>query len=416
MSRITGSSSVAKRLSYQYIAYDKQGKLVRGSVKAPNEIAAERLLVARGYSSVKLEIAQSAFSLEGALPSLFKINKRDISIFSRQLATLLKSGISLMPALEILRGNMASSRAFKKIVGTIINDLHAGDSFSQAIVRHPEAFDEVYCKTMAVSEQSGNLENVLNRLAEYHEKHGEVTKKIKGALAYPLGVLGLGVVVVIVLMVMVMPNLIDLFSSVGTELPLPTRVLINITKFVNTYKYTLLIITFLSGVLFVLAMKHPTGRRWFDRIQISVPLIGPNILMGELSRFCRTTSMLLNSGVRLQDIMEMMPQSVSNKVIRDALNQVKEGLILGYGLSGPMTKIRIFPPLLVQMVIVGEESNTLGFTMGVVADFYETTSSEKTAALVGLIGPLSTVIVASMVGFIALSIVMPIYTITGAFG
>ncbi|MBA7641963.1 putative type II secretion system protein F [subsurface metagenome] len=337
-------------------------------------------------------------------------------VFSRQLATLIRSGISLLPALEILQGQVTASRAFKKILGTIADDLRAGSSFSQAISKHPKAFSDIYCRTIAVGEQSGNLETVLNRMADYHEKQGAVARKIGRALTYPIMIMGVGIVVVIILMTVVMPQLLGMFTTMNVDLPLPTRILIWVTDFLTANTVYLLIVGVLLAAVALWLVKQPSGRRLLDRLRLTAPIIGPPTLMGELARFCRTMSVLVGAGLGLQEIMEMIPQSSNNRVIRDALNRVNEGLLLGGGLSEPMSRIDIFPPLLVQMVAVGEESNTLDFTLGVVADFYEVTAEEKTSAMVGMIGPFLTIAMALGVGFIAISIIMPMYTLTGAFG
>jgi len=405
-----------KVVSYRYVATTHQGKLVKGTIKAINEIAAERLIIGQGYRPINLEVAPSMFSLEEAFPTLFKVKPRDVIVFSRQLSTLLRSGISLLPALEILQGQVAISRVFKKIVGTIVDDIHSGSSFSQAISKHPKAFSDIYCRTIAVGEQSGSLETVLNRMADYHEKQGEIAKKIGGALTYPIMVLGIGMVVIVLLMAVVMPQLLGMFTAMNVELPLPTRILIGATNIFAAYKLYLLIGGMVLAASVVWMVKQPSGRRLLDRIRLTAPIIGSPFLMGELARFSRTTSVLVSTGMNLQEIMEMMPQSSNNIVIRDALNQVYEGLILGEGIAEPMSRIDIFPPLLVQMVAVGEETNTLDFTLGVVADFYETTAEEKTSAMVGMIGPISTIAIALGVGFIAIAILMPMYSLTGAFG
>jgi type IV pilus assembly protein PilC len=338
-----------------------------------------------------------------------------VIIFSRQLATLLKSGISLLPSLEILSGQVTSSRAFKKVMEAVVNDLRSGGSFSQSITKQPKAFNEIYCRTIAVGEQTGNMEIVLNQMADYLEKQGEATKKAGKALSYPMMIMGVGVVVIIILMTVVMPQMLNMFMSMGVELPLPTRILIAVSEFMSTYPLYLLI-----GAVFIVAailwlVKQPRGRRFLDRVTLSFPLIGPPTLYGELGRFARTMSMLVQAGLSLQEIMQLVPQSSNNRYIRDALNQVNEGLILGEGLSEPMSRIDIFPPLLIQMVAVGEESNTLDFAMGVVADFYEVTAEEKTDALVSMIGPISTIGIALFVGFIAIAILMPMYTLTSVF-
>jgi len=405
-----------KVLSYRYVAATNQGKLVKGTIKATNEVAAERLLIGQGYRPVDVAVAPSMFSLEEALPTLFRVKPRDVIVFSRQLATLIRSGISLLPALEILQGQVTGSRAFKKIMGTIADDLRAGSAFSQALFKHPKAFSDIYCRTIAVGEQSGNLETVLNRMADYYERQGAVAKKIGRALTYPLMIMGVAIVVVIILMTVVMPQLLGMFTAMNVDLPLPTKILIWLTNFFSANILYLVTAGVLLAAVALWMVKQPSGRRLLDRLRLTVPIIGPPTLMGELARFCRTISVLLSAGLSLQEVMEMIPQSSNNRVIRDALSQVNEGLLLGRGLSEPMSRIDIFPPLLVQMVAVGEESNTLDFTLGVVADFYEVTAEEKTSAMVGMIGPLLTIVMALGVGFIAISILMPMYTLTGAFG
>ena len=404
-----------KLIPYRYEAATAQGRIVKGTIKATGEIEAERLLIGQGYRPVSVEVVPSMFSLEEAFPSLFKISPRDVIVFSRQLATLIRSGISLLPALEILGGQVTSSRGFKKILGSIVDDLRSGGSFVQSISKHPTAFSEIYCRTITVGEQTGNMELVLIRMADYMEKQGALAKKIGGALRYPMIVMGVGLVVCVLLMTVVMPQLMDMFTSMNVELPITTKILIGTSNFLTTYPLYLFIAVVVLVALAIWLVKQPTGRRLLDRVRLFAPLIGAPTLMGELGRFSRTMSVLIEAGLTLQEIMELVPQSSSNSVVRDALNQVNAGLVLGEGLAGPMSHIDIFPPLLVQMVSVGEESNTLDFTMGVVADFFETTAEEKTEAMVGMISPISTIVIALFVGFIAISILMPMYSLTGSF-
>jgi len=416
MARVLSTAAKKRKLiSYRYEAVTSQGRLVKGTIKAVGEIEAERLLIRQGYRPVSVEVVPSMFSLEEALPTLFRVKPRDVIVFSRQLATLLRSGISLLPALEILQGQVVTSRAFNKILGSVVDDLRAGGSFSQVIAKHPKAFSEIYARTIAVGEQTGNLEMVLNRMADYLEKQVAIAKKIGGALTYPMLVLGVGVGVVVILMVVVMPQLMGMFTAMNVELPLPTKILIGVTNILTTYPLYFLIAGSVLAALVLWLVKQPTGRRLLDRVRLSVPLIGPPTLLGELARFSRTMSVLVSAGLSLQEIMEMIPQASNNRFIRDTLSQVKERLLLGEGLSEPMSRMDIFPPLLVQMVAVGEESNTLDFTMGVVADFYEITAEEKMSAMVGMLGPLATIGVSLLVGLIAISVLMPMYTLIGAF-
>ena len=404
-----------KDITYRYTASTRQGNLVKGNIKATSEIAAERLIIAKGYIPEHVEIAPSMFSLEEAFPTFFKLKPRDIIVFSRQLATLLRSGISLLPSLEILQGQVASSRAFKSVLASIVNDIRSGGSFSQAVKKNPKAFSEIYCRTIAVGEETGSLDTTLNQMADFMEKHQAMSQRVKKALSYPLIVMGVGIVVVIMLITVVMPQLLGMFTAMNVELPLPTRILIAITEIFQNYT---LYIVIGGGLLLAVALwmtKQPAGKRVLDRLRLNMPIIGPPALMSELGRFARTLSVMIGAGLKLQETMELLPQATTNMLFRDSLHRVNERLLLGEGLAEPMSRISLFPPLLVQMVAVGEESNTLEFTMGVVADFYETAAEEKTAAMVGMIGPISTIGIALMVGFIAMSVLMPMYTLTGSF-
>ena len=405
-----------KDLTYRYIATTRQGVLVKGNIKAPSEIAAERLLIAKGYIPQHVEAAPSMFSLEEAFPTFFRVKPRDVIIFSRQLATLLRSGISLLPALEILQGQVGSSRAFNSILGSIINDLRSGGSFSASISKYPKAFNEVYCRALGVGEETGNLETILNRMADYLEKQVALMQKVKKALSYPVIVMGVGVAVIFLLITVVMPQLLDMFVALNVELPLPTRILIAVTELFTNYTLHIVVGGAVLGALGLWLVKQPAGRRILDRVRLTIPLLGPPSLLSELGRFARTLSVMMSAGLKLQETMELLSQSSTNMVFRDALNKVNERLLLGEGLAEPMSHVSLFPPLLVQMVAVGEESNTLDFTMGVVADFYEAAAEEKTAYMVGMIGPISTIGIALLVGFIAMSVLMPMYTLTGAIG
>lgn len=414
MARVA-ETTAKKLISFRYEAIAGQGKRVKGTIKATGEIEAERLLIGQGFRPVNVEVVPSMFTLEEALPTLFRVKPRDVIIFSRQLATLLRSGISLLPALEVLQGQITGSRAFNKILGSITDDLRAGGSFTQVLSKHPTAFNDIYCRTITVGEQMGNLEMVLNRMADFLEKQGETAKKVRGALTYPIMVLGVGVVVGIVLMVAVMPKLTPVFTSMNVALPLPTRILLGLSAFLTAYPLYIVIGVSVLVAAAIWMTKQPAGRRLLDRLMLTAPVIGTPTLLGELGRFSRTMSVLISAGLSLQEIMELLPQASSNRYMRNILEQVNERLLLGEGLSEPMSRMDIFPPLMIQMVAVGEESNTLDFTMGVVADFYEVAAEDKTSALVSMVGPISTIGIALVVGLIAISVLMPMYSLIGAF-
>lgn len=414
MARVAEATDKKRKVNaYRYQAATGQGKLVKGTIKAAGEIEAERLLIQQGYRPVSVEPVPSMWSLEEALPSLFHVKPQDVIVFSRQLATLLRSGFSLLPAIDVLLSQDTTGRSFRKIMQNMADDLRGGNSLSQVIEKHPKAFSEIYSRTIAVGEQTGNLELVLNQMADYMEKQGEVAKKVKGALTYPMMVLGVAVVVCVVVMVAVIPQLTGVFVAMGVDLPLPTKILIWASNFLTSYPLYIIATLAILGAVVLWLVKQPAGRRFLDKMRLKAPLIGMPTLLSELARFSRTMSVLVSAGLSLQEIMEIAPHSSDNRYIREALVRLNERLVLGEGLSEPMSRIDIFPPLLVQMVSVGEESNTLDFTMGVVADFYEVTAAERTRAMVGMLGPISTIGIAALVGLIAMSVMMPMYGLMG---
>ena len=399
---------------YRYVALTSQEKPVKGTINAANEAVAGQLLTERGLKLVSLELQASRLALEQLFPTLFGIKPQEVVSFSRQLATLLESGITLVSALELIQ-QQPGSRAFKRVLTTMVSDLRTGISFSEALAKHPQVFNEIYCRTIATAERAGGLETILRQIADYQEKQGVAMKKVTGALTYPAIILGLGLCVVALLISTALPPLVNMFTQLEVNLPLPTRILIAVTNFVSAYKLYLLgfvVLLVAAGIWFI---KQPSGRLRFDRTLLRTPLIGPPMHSAEVARFSRTASVLLSAGLPLQEIIDMLPQTSGNRAMRRSLSQVHQDLIRGEGVSEPMSRDDIFPPLLTQMVRVGEESNTLDSTLGVAADFYESDAEERISSLVRFIQPASTVFIALTVGFIALSIIMPMYTITGAF-
>ena len=374
------------------------------------------LLTDQGTQQAPQATRLSSSFMEKAFPSLYKIKPTEVVVFSRQLATLINTGIPLLSALELLIQQVGSSRMFKAVLQQIANDLSTGFSFAQAVNMHPTVFSEIYRRTLTVGERTGSVDVVLRQLADLMDNQRAMSKKFGGAMTYPIIVLGVGGAVGILLTTTALPPLVDMFTSLEADLPLPTRILIGFSHFINSFILYILLFLVVGAIVGAWGMKQPVGRRALDRFRLYAPVLGPPALMGEMARFSRTLSTLVVAGVSLQEIFEMLPATSSNSVIRAGLNQVRDGLMLGQGLSGPMNRVNFFPPLLIQMVSVGEESNSLGTTMEVVANFYEDTAGEKLEALVQFITPGITIFVSGIAAFIALSVIMPMYSITGSFG
>ena len=404
-----------KQVSYRYEAADDRGRRVKGSVRAASEIVAQNVLADRGLTDIALHPMASTFSLEGAVPSMFGVKPGAIIAFSRQLATLLESGVSLLPALQLLAQQSSNSAAMRRILTHITSDLSMGTSISHALSKHPEAFNEVYRRSIDVGERTGRLEEVLRDLAEHMEKQAAFAKKVSGAMTYPTIIMVVGVAVVIILLTVVLPPLSDLFTAFDADLPAPTRIMMALSDGFLEYKFYIFGGGGLIAVATIAYVRTEGGQRAKDRILMRIPLMGAPMLMGEIARLGRTMSLMLSAGLSLQEVMELMPETTTNSVFKDALEQVKRRLFLGQGLAYPMAANPLFPPLMLQMVRVGEESNTLDVTMRVVADFFEAEAEERTTALVAMITPVSTILLAAMVGFVALSVIMPMYSLTGSF-
>ena len=415
MDRTTETEVKRPKLNFKYVAVTSAGRIARGDIKASSEVEAQNLLVARGRTPISIEESAAFWSLERQFPSMYKVKPREIYTFARQLATLLDSGLSLLPAIHLLRVQAKGSRGFSKVLDGVVKDLNAGTLLSDAFSKHPQVFDEIFCRTIGVGESTGSLDVVLRELAGHMEKADAFARKVKGALTYPAIVMTVGILVIFVLLTVVLPPLTDMFTSLDAELPVPTKILMASSDFVNGN-----IVYILGGAgtfitIFIMYIKRPSGRRKFDMFKMKMPVLGVAVQMAELARMARTMAMLLNSGLALQEIMEIIPKTTTNSVIRDAFENVRQGLVLGQGLSGPMAAQPIFPILFLQMVRVGEETNQLEKNMKVLAEFYEERAAERTAAVVGMIAPISTIVLAAMTGFIALSIIMPMYSINEAF-
>ncbi len=401
-------------MNYQYVAYTKDWKIVKGTLNVASESVAEQTLVRQGYQPISLKSMPVMPTFEQLFPSLFTIKQKEVIMFSRQLATLLEASISLVPGLQMLQ-EQTSNRLFKKVIMNMLDNIRAGSSFSDALSKHSSVFGEVFCKLVAVGEQTGNLEVSLKQAANYMEKEQVAKKKIKRALTYPVIVLVVAMVVMAVLVLFVLPSMMTMFTSLGAELPITTKILVGFMDFIESYKLFVLVGIVALVFAVIVSLRQEPVRYQLDRLMITAPVIGTVNIMNEMSRFSRTITLLLHAGLPLPDIINMARDTSSNRLIREALGQVQSDLVQGEGLSIPMGKHKLFPKLLVQMVMVGEESGNLESTMNIVADNYESEADDKIGGLIALIEPTMTIGLALMVGFIAISVISPMYSIMGVF-
>lgn len=399
-------------MDYQYIAYTQDRKLVRGKLSAVNEEAATNILSYGGYQVISLKEVTPLLDIEKLRSRFYRPKSKDVIMFSRQLALLLDSGTDIVTSLELLRSQVAD-RSFRRVIDQLIADIRGGSSLSAAMRKHPKAFPEVYHRTIAAGEHGGNLSVVLRQMADYMERIATAQKKIKGAMIYPVMLAVVGMVVVGVIVTVVMPSFVSLYSSLGAELPLLTKIVLDLSSWLRDNG--LYIMFALLGILLLgyILIRTPSGKYRFDQLMLTLPVIGRINHLNELSRCCRTIALLFKVGLPLPEILAQAIRSTNNKVVAKALTEVQEELIRGEGLSKPMAKRKLFLPLMVQMTGVGEETGNLDATLTTVAQSYEAEADDKTTAAIGLIQPALVVVIAMVVGFIAISLLSTMYSIYG---
>jgi type IV pilus assembly protein PilC len=376
-------------MAYKYQVYTSDKKIVEGTIEVASESLAEGALYRAGYERIlSLREISPGLSLEKLIPTLYGAKTQEVIDFSHQLATLVESGISLVTALELL-GRQNTRKPLKKIIMGIVEEIQGGGSLSQALGHYPQVFNNTYCQTIKASEQAGHLETGLKQSADYLEKQAAVNSKIRHAMIYPAFILLMATGVSILLITVALPPLIKLFNSLGANLPWMTKLLIVVASFfLDNGLYVL------GGILLVIMLS-----------------IGNINIERSMQFFCQTTAMLLRAGLRLPAIMDIIIQTNRNLIIRQALSKVRDSLMQGEGLSRPLSENAIFPPLLVEMVVVGEKTGAMDTTLNTLADFYEKKVSRRIDTLVAMIEPVLTVIVGLVVIFIAVSMIVPMYSI-----
>jgi len=399
-------------LAYRYVAFTPSGEQAKGLIDAGSEGAAEQALWEQGYRIVTLRATRPLPRLDELFPTLFGIKPREIITLSRQMATLIESGIAVMPALELLRRQARG--ALGRVLGEVIGAIKQGSALSDALREHPQVFPPIFGRMIAVGERTGNLDVVLRQLATHLEKEQAIIKRVRGALAYPAFVILLAIGVVAIVITTALPPLMGLFEEFDAELPLPTKILLAVSHFANAYWLHTSAVLAVAVVIGVAYVRQPRGRRQLDYALLRMPLIGSITVLSNAARFSGTTAILLRAGIPVSEVMRMAIDTTGNRIVRERLREVEEQLLRGEGLSKPLADSKIFPPMLVQMVEVGEETGTLDSNLETMAGFYTGEVDERISALTGMLTPALTLIVGAMVAFIALSIIMPMYGIMGS--
>ncbi len=399
-------------MAFKYVAIAPTGEQVSGQIDVPDEAQAERALWDASYRVISIRKERQLPGLQKILPSLYGVKKRSLITFSRQLATLLESGVPVMRCLELLE-EQSTSKPLAAAIRGISRDIRGGSTFADSIRGFPEVFPTLYPRMVELGERTGRLEQMLNQLADYMEREEAVMKRVRGAFMYPGFICLLAIGVAALLMTTALPALTGLFDEFGGDLPLPTRILMGLSDFMAAYRMQVFGAILLGLLLITLAAGQPWGKRFIHKMQITAPVIKDVTLSANAARFSRTLALMLRAGLPLTEVMDMLVKTTDNTILQERVAGVRQKLIDGEGLSGPMADAEIFPPMLVQMVAVGEETGTLDANLDITADYYSREVDSKVDAMAATLTPILTLIVGVVVGFVALALIMPMYSMIG---
>lgn len=395
---------------FNYKVVDKNGKNKKGTIEAPNRDGAEKKLKADGYAIMSLTEQNSPFS--GGLIKK-KVKSKDLAVFCKQFSAVIRAGVTIISALELM-GDQIENKTLQRAVMDAKTYVEKGGTLADALRVNSEVFPPIMINMVAAGELSGNLEICLDRLTEHFEKDNALSAKIKGAMTYPIVVFIVMIIVVIVVMVMVIPNFSSMFAEMGTQLPLATRIMVAASNFI-IHKWWLLIIIVAAIVVGCKAFKRSSvGEQLFANMAIKMPIFGNLTIKSACSKFARTMSTLMASGISMIDAVEQVAKMMDNKIIRDGLLDAKTQVAKGIPLSKPLKDMEMLPPMLSAMTKIGEETGDIEEMLSKVADYYDEEVEEATNKLTAAMEPLIMVVLACIVGMIVAAVYGPIMSMYSA--
>jgi len=383
----------------------RDGKVVSGERVADNKEAVMALLRRDQIlvSSVKEKGREMALpKFGGGVPA------KDLAIFTRQFSVMIDAGLPLVQCLEIL-GSQQPNKTFAKVLQQTRMDVEGGASLADAMRKHPKAFDELFTNMIAAGEAGGILDTILKRLATYIEKNVKLKAQVKGAMVYPVSVLGIAAIVIAVILWKVIPTFASMFAGLGAELPLPTRFVIALSHWLVRLGPFIIIFAILLVVAFRRYYATYGGRRVVDRIVLKAPVFGTLMQKIAVARFCRTLATLISSGVPILDGLEITARTAGNAIIEDAIMFVRKGVESGLTLAQPLKDTGAFPPMVVQMIGVGEQTGALDAMLSKIADFYEEEVDQAVANLLTLMEPIMILFLGISVGGIIIAMYLPLF-------
>src|SRR5262245_26696334 len=404
------TKSAPKPKQWVWEARTRSGETKKGEMEALDAGAVDTRLKALGLSPVKVKRKP----LELKLPTIGSgVSGKDILVFTKQFATMIDAGLPLVQCLDIL-ANQMDNAAFKKVVLAIKTKVEGGSTFADALKDHPKVFDELFVQLCAAGEVGGILDTILNRLANYSEKSEKLKRKVKGAMIYPVIVISVAIGVTAILLLKVTPVFAKMFTDFGSAMPAPTQFVIDLSDWLQHYILHMLAGIAALVVAFTAFYRNPKGRRIFDKLVLQAPLFGPVIRKVAVARFTRTLGTMISSGVPILDALDVTAKTAGNRTIEDGIHYVRTKIAEGKNIAGPLLETKVFPPMVVQMIGVGEATGAMDAMLNKIADFYDDEVDTAVAGLTAMIEPLLMVFLGAVVGGFLIARYMPIFTIAGA--
>lgn len=396
------AANSAKEITFVWEGTDKRGKRLKGEMKGSGLAFVTATLRRQGITVIKIK-KQSAFN------SSKRITDKDITLFTRQLATMMKSGVPLLQSFDIV-GKGHSNASVSKLLADIKSDVETGSSLSQAFRKYPLYFDALFCNLVQAGEQAGILDTLLDRLATYKEKILAIKSKIKSALFYPISILVVAFIITAVIMIFVIPAFKDLFSNFGADLPAPTLVVMALSDFFVEYWWAIFgTIGFSVWFFFYTWKRSEKMQSTMDRIMLKLPVFGELIRKATIARFARTLSTMFAAGVPLVEALDSVAGASGNRVYYDATKQIQSDVTTGTSLTVAMQNTEVFPNMVLQMVSIGEESGALDAMLSKVADFYEGEVDDAVEGISSLMEPIIMVVLGTLIGGLVIAMYLPIF-------
>lgn len=394
---------------FHYRAYSAAGSLQERVVAGDSAAAVHRSLSDQGLHVVSVKPAKGGRRwLYRVLPTFFRVRTADLILFTRQLSTFIRVGVPITDAIKLLQG-ASGSGLFRVALEDVCDDLSQGEALSTALSHHPNVFNELYIDMVRAAEYSGTLDRVLAQIAAHLQRQDTALRKLRSALIYPAIILVLATAVCTILVVFVLPNFVNIFEEFHAQLPLPTRIMLWLGTFAQTWRLEILIVLFLVTAAAGLFFSSKPGRIFWDHLLVALPMIGSIVTYSIIERFTRTLSTMLRAGIPINQTFDVAMSAAGNDRFKTGLKAVKQRMVSGDGFSEPLEATGLFAPMMIRMIRVGEETGTLDTSLEQIADFLSEEMDYKVRNMIALIEPTLVIAVGAAVGFVAVSVIMPMY-------